>query len=92
MNAVTISTHLADHTHAVLTSCSSYAHRRIALEVLREGLRRFVCFGTEYPWDGVGLRVHVEDISIDWPLTIELIRDAQAERGEWVSRWCPLWG
>ena len=35
-------------------------------------------------WDGVGLRVYVEGTPIDWPLTIELIRDAQAERGEWV--------
>ena len=122
-NAVATSAHLTVHTHAVLVSRSSYAHRpaarRLALEVAHEpltnsqhprprpsalgpstiitevlgaNLHRFVCFGTEYPWDGVGLGVHVEDTPGDWPLTIELIRDAQAERGEGVSRWYPLWG
>ena len=79
MDVVTTSAHLAVSTHAVLISCSSYAHRpaarRLALEVaheplaisqhqhlrplalrssivitevLRAGLRRFVCSGTEY--------------------------------------------
>ena len=34
------------------------------------------------------MRVYVEDTPIDWPLTIELIRDAQAERGAEVDVLC----
>ena len=58
----------------------------VITEELRAGLRRFVRFGTEYlsgtTWSCECK--YVEDIPIDWPLTIELVRNAQAERGEWV--------
>ena len=122
-NEVTTSAHLAVCTHAVLISCSGYAHlpafRLLALEVTHEpltisqhphprlmahglssvitgvltaALRRFVCLHRVSFGDSVGLRVYVEDKPIYWPLTIGLIRDAQAERGAGVSRWCPLWG